>query len=1048
MTPRTLPPLHNPLLNCLLNNPNHGKSPFRGTIEELARSPTDHILLIPPAAILHSWFDPASDEGKRVSLRHLCYTSEDFIQSHVVRVSSATASSPRAVSTIFATLNGKQLLVKNGVVIPGKGFKKSLRLNIVGYGYVPVFCGYLPRSVRLFCIYLDTTMFGASPPKLAVQATLPRDSSSPAPLRHDPPTFDRLLRHYPSLAQATSERFVALFHHNNPKYRVLSTYTKKPPQDIVDEFCAIRDEAYRIVSESASRAHDVLASVLATYPDLDLNRAVHEYVELNLYDKIWSQLLLQFPATSYRYSVSLAQLDMPQHPAWVMDQLQRRVVSAIAILNRIGDALSAAAKVTVFEDTVAALSSGTAIDADTLIGLLIMVVCHASSDHLDAHLYYVKHFAASPHDGNVDYILSNFDAVVYYISEHREVLADYSEANEHMWQTIKDGGTDWDQTTAASRTLDGDSSIAVAIKAGNQTALRKLLSSTAMGDLLFDRNVTKQTLLMVAIETGQCVSLLLAHIANLPQRQRELYINIADSHGRVVGHYLHHSIDLISSIGGLVDWNVKDNNGHTPLLSLCRCYDHPKYVELIAEAFECVNEKYGFIDFTHHVDKVENTLLHVLKAGLNESKMLNEIVNVNQPNCRGLTPLMIYLKYDRRENMARILQDSRIDVWYETPTFATAFDVSHTPELLEFARYSTNCKWDGEDWVIYFANGSSRSLSSLMQAMTAMHRRHGLPLISWFRPIPMITKFQVNRVLESVNVALEAVTNHPAKSMLLADVSALESTGVNGKTSPELSRLGKMPGMVTAKSQATVAASSISSTSAVSSSPTVTDVGHGWLVADDIESFLRFSLRELTEYLHAIVRVNQMVAITSIKHGEVAACVGRLLKFEISEGGSPRDTWKQWLNYTAWIESTATHLVEYGQRVLKKLQLWRRLHHDIAQLNGEIDQCEGAPKQEMYSVIPDPASLPEPPSSFFKRDPLRRLLYAKQAKVDQLTAVNADIRRHHEALAAEIAEFLQCRGQLLTKAVRHHTTSTLTSLRSRLVELQMLKVEGDPCVGI
>ena len=39
----------------------------------------------------------------------------------------------------------------------------------------------------------------------------------------------------------------------------------------------------------------------------------------------------------------------------------------------------------------------------------------------------------------------------------------------------------------------------------------------------------------------------------------------------------------------------------------------------------------------------------------------NNLVNVNQLNQRCLSPLMVYVKYNRLENLKEILHDSRLD---------------------------------------------------------------------------------------------------------------------------------------------------------------------------------------------------------------------------------------------------------------------------------------------------------------------------------------------------------------------------------------------------
>ena len=155
---------------------------------------------------------------------------------------------------------------------------------------------------------------------------------------------------------------------------------------------------------------------------------------------------------------------------------------------------------------------------------------------------------------------------------------------------------------------------------------------------------------------------------NATPEEQYMYFNQTDLSGRSVGHYLFHNYKLIAKIGHLIDWELKDNNFHTPLFSLCRCYDHAEYIDIIAAGFDCVYQKYGEdgIDFDRHVDKSGNTLLHVLLKGIPETRILSNkhnLINVNQLNLRCLSPLMLYVKYNRLENLKYLLEDSRLDFW-------------------------------------------------------------------------------------------------------------------------------------------------------------------------------------------------------------------------------------------------------------------------------------------------------------------------------------------------------------------------------------------------
>lgn len=1037
-------------------------------------------------------------------------------------------------------MNGKQLLIKNGVLFPGKGFKRQVRVELVDVGYVPTFADYFPRGARLLVLYVELLLWGALPPIKPLPAPpKPANETNTPNVPVELVTFDRLLRNFPLLSKVTSDHFYSLFHHNNPKYRVLLTYTQKPVEDIVTEFTRIRDDAYDIVLECvrpgalplSDQTKEMLQKVMETYPTIDLNQLVHEYVELNLYDKVWAQLLLQFntlapPLDQFKH-VLLNQLDMPVHTPWAMDEMHHRVAKAAATLAKLDDDATnnARLKLDVVTATVRHLSRespGLVVDADTLIGLLIMVVCQAQVAHLDAHLFYIRKFSVNATDGTADYILANFDAVIFYLKEHGDDVARYSRTNREWWQAVKRApetalkmlaeapATPQPSHWLYARTAGGELAAMLAIKAHQPQLFMALLYYNpewfGVEDLLFDRTVdTHQSLLMVSLEeklTDVNRELVAFLKLNCSRKEIELYLNTVDSSGRSVGHYLFHDIDLIDSVGEYINWNLKDHNAHTPLLSLCRCYDHANYRELIAKVFTAITRKYGpgALDFDYHVDKVNNTLLHVIKSDLDASQILSEprnLVNINQTNARLMTPLMLYAKYLRNDNLDAVLNDDRLDFLYENDKFhLNVFDytlfkesdqpgsesaqklVAHYRKMVGPRLAALSCRWDStlKDWAVLVCDlGTGKvypiHLKTIGQLIYTGKRKYPwlLALVDedkfWLNynlrvsGMLIMNKFQVNRVIDQLNVVFEALHDlgklgQPVVELFLQilnnhlTLEAMEK--IHQEHTQRLAAMGQV------------------------------ELGRQHI--QDMETFFGHSLDNVVAYHCLIMRFNKLLAVALIKVPEIAFLLEQMVKvyaggreFRLLEAGPIHSTWNTLLNYTSWLELSVADLVGNIKRVLAKLTVWKDTYREIRELNLEITKCEESlpptPDQQpphespsngsspnngetlvrrnTFTIDPVPDDIAEEDTtlSFFnfanivenKKLRYRRLLYTKASQVKKIMDLNQKLKLDHELMAAEISQFISFRGDFIRHAFARHTQAARVRLRQRLTELQILK---------
>ncbi|PVH15835.1 uncharacterized protein CXQ87_003690 [Candidozyma duobushaemuli] len=738
-----LPLLYNPLLNAIFNNPHHAKAAIRSTINELSLSHNDYTILVPPGHILRNCTEPSGSK-----LEELCYDSDAFLKSHILKTSApfSTTMAPvtKIQSIIYNTMNGRQVLVKNGMVFTGKGFKRSIKAEVLSTDYFITFCDYFPKGSKVMLLYISDSLFGHSGEES--KELPPEPELRDRPRSHRSVTFEELLRNFPLLSKAMSDQFYVLFHHNNRKFERLRARTGVSLEEVRSLFMAMVEEAFSIVqktvnAESAEgeRISRLLHNITVQNMDVDLNNLVHEYVELNVYDKVWVQLVNQFEKTQHEEDplmvlssavyndlscLSLNQLDLPVEEPWYLNVLHARVAAAIAQFSKLNDpsVTNRRQKIDLIRNTVDILTEGKddsnanlVVDADTLIGLLIMVIVHSKVPNLEAHIYYIRHFgidsiqsgdaSSEKHSvGYLNYILSNIDAVIYHLSgkgsegipyDHFQEMSKASSQNYSLWYAIqKEDLTglqrllgDVDEQYSGkqlpkdhflkSRNIHGESCFCFAIRSKNFELFKTLIDRTSewfsVEDLIFDRNTTTdQTLMMVAlVEENSDVSqyLLSVILADTTAEEQCLYYNLKDKSGRTLGHYLGYDITILEQVGPYVDWYTKDNNSHTPLFSLCRHYDHHDYRTLVQKAFACVFKKYPKpLALDEQIDKYGNTFLHVLARGIAETGILETdkaLVDVNHLNEKLLSPSAVYIRYSRTENLALLMKNDLFNFFQE-----------------------------------------------------------------------------------------------------------------------------------------------------------------------------------------------------------------------------------------------------------------------------------------------------------------------------------------------------------------------------------------------
>lgn len=355
-------------------------------------------------------------------------------------------------------------------------------------------------------------------------------------------------------------------------------------------------------------------------------------------------------------------------------------------------------------------STSVAINADLLVSLMVLVLARSGLKNLDSELYYIQNFTyRDTGTGSIGYGLLTFEGVLYHIRHETKKLSELSDANEALWNAIMDKtsdvsshitklkknhhmSSDW-QTVVRSRNSTGESSLMLTLQNNNLPAVNVLLSlkdAITIDYIMSDTTLEGASLLLTAVQSEhkEIIDTFLTYIdKNFSKDQKMEYFQYEDKWNRTIGHYLFHALWIIERVSGFVDWNKKDVNGQSPLFALCRCYDHPQYHELLNLGFKSwlKHEKKttkANPDLLEHVDNKGNTLLHIMKDNKALEKVLEYQVDVNWPNHRGLTPLMIFSKYSRINAILLLRQDDQLDLERSDNRGITALEIAKDPKTL------------------------------------------------------------------------------------------------------------------------------------------------------------------------------------------------------------------------------------------------------------------------------------------------------------------------------------------------------------------------------
>lgn len=247
------------------------------------------------------------------------------------------------------------------------------------------------------------------------------------------------------------------------------------------------------------------------------------------------------------------------------------------------------------------------------------------------------------------------------------------------------------ETLAQTQDTEGDSILMMAVEARQPDALDYLLSLEEYFPTRFileDSNKEGTTLLSAAVQLGHTdlVEILLRRIFQSTDRQEIVdYFARADARGRTVAHYLFNAPYLIPRFCDFLPWRQKDKNGQTPLLALCRSYDHPDYSDMVNDSLQFATHEQGDGQPLHlddHIDAKGNTLLHVVNDPSLAVRILRHCdSDANATNDKRFTPLMVASKYGRMDMVRALFGDQRVDVLAQEMRGMTAVELAKDDEI-------------------------------------------------------------------------------------------------------------------------------------------------------------------------------------------------------------------------------------------------------------------------------------------------------------------------------------------------------------------------------
>lgn len=697
--PYHLPVLLNPLLNAVFNCPSPQTSSLKQLFSKLADE--KFILLAPTTEVLLHY--QAIDIGKDLS--ELCY-HYDFVASHVIVIKNDGKEREYRVGqgSEFTTLNGKKVIIRyqNKSIVTALGFDIVRKVAICETRSLLTFNDYLKGSHYTPIIYIDRPLCG----ELALSKSL--DAFSTAYCN----PFDKTMDKNSNIAV-------------NEPLNLVSTVQSYPDIDksmsLVFHLCKLRIQKCVTIEEIHSEWMQTRQSVSEVVKDdkriknlENIQKSIYDYVEMKIYGDIYDAIsrlvhddeleeMYDFETLKYISLNQVSTMFYSEKANFSMRsivRIEKSLKDAVDCFKSIDERKTHLDKLEVLRSTLEYLGgkgNQQMIDADSLLGLFVLTICRSQVRCLKANFIYLSTFAFVENSikfGVSGYAMSTLEAVLsFFTSETVQSLLLKCQENKMIWKLLEQKRNISSNRLSEEiqiRTDNGESIVSLCIQNHHNEALIDILlnyqEELPLEDLLEDRDSSGSTLLIQALQVRnlEAVRIFSAILKNSCSEQEILeYVNAPNKYQRILGHYLMQDEALLEDLGNFVNWEFKDINGHTPLFAIFRSYDTPGYDNLVERVLKIVEMWYAHnqrkFNTLIHEDEKGNSLLHVLKSNV---KILLPIpgLNLHKLDRKGMTPLMIYSRYNRLENIEAIMKDDRL-IWdkVQQPLAMTCLDCTKNP---------------------------------------------------------------------------------------------------------------------------------------------------------------------------------------------------------------------------------------------------------------------------------------------------------------------------------------------------------------------------------
>lgn len=1033
--PYHLPVLLNPLLNAIFNCP----SPKTSSLKQMFSRLDDEkfFILVPSTETLLQFQDLESG----LELAELCY-HYDFVASHIVVIKDPTKDVPdqRSIyNTDFTTLNGRKLSIRyrNSTIVTGDGFTERRKITIKEINLLPTFNDYLKGSNYTPILHISMPLCGDLVPLDELQVFSKVAGNKYSKQEQAPLPFDeeqKKVLYFEQRIQSISdvaERVALTFHLTKARIKKAISVI-----GIRTEWLNTRDSIRQIISLDKRLNHLE-----------DLDAMIYDYVELKLFTDIQQQLseIVEDQELEHRFdfkalrSISLNQVPTNFYPkdeksfslASVVE-LEKSVNDALEYLKSIDLKTTHSGKLEVLSTTMRLLSreiNGISTDADTLLSLFVLLICRSQVTGLVRTLTYLNNFEISETSikfGLQGYVLSTFEAALSFFHQDTvDSLTKKCASNKKIWASIQKHSKVEAELLSSNlriRTDSGESLLSICIQSHNNEVLTTLLanfeSEFPLEDILDDRDFALSTLLIQAlqVQNSQAAAILSEIILkSCTESEVRSYLNSPNLHNRITAHYIMQDISLLESVGRYFNWEHKDINGHTPLFAVFRSYDAVNYDEIVTKVLDQVVKWYANnnkpFNFKIHEDPKGNTLLHVMKSGI-ESLLKLPDVNVNKPDSKGLTPLMIYSRYNRITNIETIMKDERLlcDL-VQQPLVMTSLDFTKNPKVTKTILDAT---FNREPVVIHSLRFEERKWKIGIFS-EGIFKKYSLDLIQYylrylkimypcsFHPVQLLTNELRLLGIYGVPGVLRLQSYHTFKKldMLFSYVNTRGKLWL-GKDEEELKVLLDVPTPYLSESERFIKLEPEE--------------------INGIQTFLKYNLAEFQKLRNCLIILKKLAIVQQIKHRDVITMRNSFLSLgnQMSQKGVAKSfentncAWSYDLSYyeftrnLEYLEHSVVTLLNNFESLLAKTTLWWKHFGELMEL-----------KKEWKKNFPNDKAPPSSANRNFidtyiegKRSKFRNEL-SNQLKMSSLNLkkIGGEIKTTHESIAVGINLFIEFKEQ-------------------------------------